>query len=233
MGLRIGAGGRPPVAVQHQRPAKVETPPPPRAEPAKDEPPPGPKELRDYQELLITELDDALEKQDSVLVTAPTGAGKTVTFAEKIRRLRQDGQTVAVIAHRQELIEQAEKTIAAQTGERPGVVWQDRREWGRPITIIAHGALLTNDPPVGYRPDVVIADEAHHVTAPGWQQAIDKLKPRKLIGFTATPFRTDEQPLTPEPFARVIRPVTPPQLIEKGVLVPPKVESVRPHRRPG
>ena len=202
--------------------------PPPASGPSESqpEPPPGPKDLRDYQERIITELDDALDQENSVLVTAPTGAGKTVAFAEKIRRLRAEGKNVAVIAHRQELIEQAEKTIAAQTGETPGVVWQNRREWGRPITIIAHGALLTNDPPVGYRPDVVIADEAHHAIAPGWQQAIDKLHAKQLIGFTATPFRSDELPLTPKPFARVINPVTPAQLIEKGVLVPPKVESV-------
>ena len=205
---------------------EVADPPPP--EPARPEgaAPAGPKELRDYQEQILDELDQNLAEVDSVLVTAPTGAGKTVTFAEKIRRLRAEGKSVAVIAHRQELIEQAERTIAAQTGEQPGVVWQNRREWGRPITIIAHGALLTGDPPVGYRPDVVIADEAHHAVAPGWQQAIDKLHPKQLVGFTATPFRTDEQELTPKPFARVVRPVTPAQLIEKGVLVPPKVESV-------
>ena len=205
---------------------KVAEPPP--LEPAKPEGAgsTGPKQLRDYQEQILDELDQNLAEADSVLVTAPTGSGKTVTFAEKIRRLRAEGKSVAVIAHRQELVEQAEKTIAAQTGEQPGVVWQNRREWGRPITIIAHGALLTGDPPAGYRPDVVIADEAHHAVAPGWQQAIDKLQPKQLIGFTATPFRTDAQELTPKPFARVVRPVTPAQLIEKGVLVPPKVESM-------
>ena len=54
-------------------------------------------------------------------------------------------------------------------------------------------------------------------------KAIQKLNPRFLIGFTATPFRFDKNPLTPEPFAQVRRSITPRELIEKGHLVPPVI----------
>lgn len=197
---------------------KVADPPPP--EPARPEgaAPAGPKELRDYQEQILDELDQNLAEVDSVLVTAPTGAGKTVTFAEKIRRLRAEGKSVAVIAHRQELIEQAERTIAAQTGEQPGVVWQNRREWGRPITIIAHGALLTGDPPAGYRPDVVIADEAasrrgsglaagHRQAAPEAARRIHRHPvPHRRAGADAQTLRQSRATGNPGPAHREGRP---------------------------
>ena len=152
----------------------------------------------------------------------------TVVFSEYIRRAREEDKTVAVVTHREELLKQATGAIEAQTGETPGIVWREQQEWNQPITVISHGSLVQDNrkPPADFKADIVIFDEAHHAAAEGWQSIREKLNPDILLGFTATPFRDDEKPLTPEPFARVIRPVTPADLIKRGALVPAKVERV-------
>ena len=43
--------------------------------------------------------------------------------------------------------------------------------------------------------DVIIVDEAHHAMAQGFRTCLEKLKPRFLIGMTATPWRGDGQSL--------------------------------------
>ena len=51
---------------------------------------------------------------------------------------------------------------------------------------------------------LVVVDEAHHVPAPTWRRIITKFRGHALVVFfTATPFRSDGQPLTEGPFCRV------------------------------
>ena len=53
---------------------------------------------------------------------------------------------------------------------------------------LAHQDLAAIDPQAF---DVVIVDEFHHATAPTYRRLLDHLKPKELIGLTATPERTD------------------------------------------
>ena len=183
------------------------------------------RQPRDYQERLIREVQQALGKAPSVLAAMPTGAGKTVTFAEIIARALDKQRRAAVIVHRQELISQSEAAIAAQTGAEPGIVWESRRQWEQPCTVISHGTIAAGGKPEGYRPHLLLLDEAHHAAAAGWRKAIRMLQPDYLIGFTATPFRQDREPLHPEPFANVISPITPKELIDRGILCPARIIS--------
>lgn len=184
------------------------------------------RQPRDYQERLIRQARAALQQQPSVLAAMPTGAGKTFTFSEIIRRALPKGHRCAVIVHRQELIAQSSADIAELTGQPPGIVWESRKEWDQPVTVISHGTLAAGaPPPPEYRPHLLILDEAHHAAAAGWRKAIKTLSPQYLIGFTATPFRQDREPLHPQPFASVIHPITPAELIERGVLCPALITS--------
>lgn len=47
--------------------------------------------------------------------------------------------------------------------------------------------------------DMIIIDEAHHVAAPMWQEALAYFKASKIIKLTATPFRADKLEITNNP----------------------------------
>ncbi len=184
-----------------------------------------PLPLRDYQIRIIQQTNDILKEQDSLLITAPTGAGKTIMLAELAARILERGGSAALLVHRQELIKQSEQAILRQTGQHPGIVWKQNRDWSKPFTIIAQDTIAGEELPPHKAYDTFIVDEAHHAVAPSWLNTISRLQFHKLIGFSATPFRQDREPLSPTPFEQIIRPITPRFLIEQGYLCPARILS--------
>ena len=72
--------------------------------------------LRDYQEAAADGIFREWEEHTSALAVLPTGLGKTVLFAEIIRRMHERGARAMVLAHREELITQAADKIRRVTG---------------------------------------------------------------------------------------------------------------------
>ena len=200
---------------------------PPASPPFKAPPIDKPGSRRAYQEEILGDLNSG-PFDESVLVTAPTGAGKTVIMAHYISDLRRQGKSVAVMAHTKELVDQSQETIQAVTGERVGRVQAETKEWDRPVTVISHGTVVDSPDrriPRDFRPDVLIIDEAHHSAAEGFQDIIGALEPEKLVGFTATPYRADDKSLG-STYQRTISRVTTEDLLDKGYLVPPSIVDV-------
>jgi DNA repair protein RadD len=57
--------------------------------------------------------------------------------------------------------------------------------------------------------DLILVDEGHHAAATSWQKVFRRFPDAKVVSLTATPFRSDEQPLEGEviyryPFARAM-----------------------------
>ncbi|HEX4364018.1 MAG TPA: DEAD/DEAH box helicase family protein [Solirubrobacteraceae bacterium] len=57
--------------------------------------------------------------------------------------------------------------------------------------------------------DLILVDEGHHAAASSWQKVFRRFPEAKVVSLTATPFRSDEQPLEGEviyryPFARAM-----------------------------
>lgn len=57
--------------------------------------------------------------------------------------------------------------------------------------------------------DMILVDEGHHAAAASWQKVFRRFPKAKVVSLTATPFRSDEQPLEGEviyryPFARAM-----------------------------
>ena len=75
-------------------------------------------ELRDYQERAVSSAMDAMRLGGSTLVVMATGLGKTIVFAEIIRRymMTGTGRRALVLAHRAELIHQAAHKIGIVAG---------------------------------------------------------------------------------------------------------------------
>ncbi len=196
--------------------------------------PEQPLELWDFQADILREIQESLRTVRSLLTTAPTGSGKTVIIAEIMARALRMRNRSALLVHRQELVLQSVDKIARQSGQQPGVVWQGRREWDAPTLVLAQNTVAGLELPPGIRGiPLLIVDEAHHSVAPTWLDLIREINPRYLLGFSATPFRQDREPLCPEPFAKVIRPVTPHDLIQREVLCPALIESPVVHDQDG
>lgn len=168
-------------------------------------------QLRPYQQKAHTEIiGQWAAGSDNVLAVLPTGAGKTVLFAEILRQ--HVGCSIA-IAHRQELVEQISLALARNAirhriiGPRSVVkscVEIHIRETGTsffdpsaPCGVAGVDTLIrrAEDPAVvQWLKNVTlwVQDEAHHVQqANKWGKAVELIPRSKGLGVTATPIRAD------------------------------------------
>jgi superfamily II DNA or RNA helicase len=129
------------------------------------------------------------------LVVAPTGTGKTWVSAFDYRRLRAEGhERLLFVAHRNEILEQSQQVFQLvlrdpDFGER--YVASERPErWDHVFASIQslHRGLERLGPD---HFDVVIVDEFHHAEADTYRRLLQHLKPKVLVGLTATPERAD------------------------------------------
>lgn len=132
------------------------------------------------------------------LVVAATGTGKTVVAALDYRRLRDehgDDLTLLFVAHRQEILQQSlqmyrETTADGSFGETY-VAGARPERWRHVFASVQALSAYGVDrlPPDHF--DVVVVDEFHHASARSYRQILDHLRPKELLGLTATPERGD------------------------------------------
>src|SRR6266480_7313902 len=69
--------------------------------------------LRPYQTSVIDAYDrEVAAGRNRICIVAPTGSGKTVVFSDIIRQCAERHESVLVLAHRREIIEQTSKKLA-------------------------------------------------------------------------------------------------------------------------
>ena len=159
--------------------------------------------IRPYQEEALQAIADSDER--SVLVSLPTGTGKTVVFSEVIRRR---GGTALILAHRDELLTQAGeklRMVAPELAMSIGTVKAERNDTGAPVVLASVQTLGARRkageewvyPRLEQLPrrfDTVIVDEAHHATASTYRAVLDHVADSPLVvGVTATPERHDKK----------------------------------------
>src|SRR5436190_7310242 len=164
--------------------------------------------LRDYQAEAIASVRDAYKRRKRrVLVSLPTGTGKTVVFAHFPTAFKMK-KRLLVLAHREELLLQAEQKFrAVDPASKIGIERaEDRAAADSQVVIasiptLAHsdGARLSRFNPDDF--SIIVVDEAHHAVADSYRRIFkhfglfDPETPRYLVGFTATPRRGDNQGL--------------------------------------
>ncbi len=131
------------------------------------------------------------------LVVAPTGTGKTWVSAFDYQRLRKAGyERLLFVAHRNEILEQSQAVYRLvlddpEIGER--FIGGERPvRWDQVFASIQsiHRSIDELDPA---QFDVVIVDEFHHAEADTYIKLLRHLKPKVLVGLTATPERADNK----------------------------------------
>lgn len=161
-------------------------------------------ELRPYQEQCLAAVRAAYRAgRRRVLVSLPTGTGKTVVFAHFPEFFAMK-RRLLVLAHREELLEQARaKFEAAQVGLSVDIEQGSRHASENARVVIASVASLgrKHDRRLARLcPDdfyLIVVDEAHHAIAPTYRRIFEHFglfesdTRRMLVGFTATPYRGD------------------------------------------
>lgn len=154
--------------------------------------------LEPFQTRLLEqiELSRSLGHHRNLLVSA-TGTGKTVMAAVDYARLRAKlaRSRLLFVAHRDEILEQSRRVFRhvlrdASFGER----WVGGERPERFEHVFASIQSLTSHGLAHLDPehfDVVIVDEFHHAAAPTYERLLAHVRPRELLGLTATPERSD------------------------------------------
>ncbi len=162
----------------------------------------GHRELRPYQDSIVNKVVSAYDSGEKrAFYIVATGLGKTVIAATIARQLWDKGcHKILVLCHATDLALQLEQGFWPQlTKDIPTSVFFDGLS-PRNTEGIAFGlyqslyGYLPSIEPTEY--DVVIVDEAHHALAHGFRTCLEHLKPKFLIGMTATPWRGDGQSLS-------------------------------------
>lgn len=191
--------------------------------------------LRDYQEDCLSAIENNLSKEirDQIIIL-PTGAGKTVIFSELIRR---KNLKTLIIAHRLELLQQAEEKLKFVAPDiESGVFCGPRKELGKQVTIASiqsahkHKELFLKEDF-----NLLIIDEAHHAAARTYLELMDFLGFKQLdkvrnntasnsgivLGFTATAKRGDRKALK-RIFKTIAYELKLEDLVARGFLARPK-----------
>ena len=160
--------------------------------------------LRYYQRDAIDSLHNWFETKpssDHALIALPTAAGKTIIFSHFIKEIlaKDPGARFIVLAHRKELVDQAEKKLKAVWPDAPvGVLAAGLKRFEHDAQVLIASRDTLASPKrlakVG-KFDYMIVDEAHNVPPTShtrYQKIITELSDRgdmKVMGCTATPYR--------------------------------------------
>lgn len=208
----------------------------------------NPRQLYEHQEEAIRKL-DAMDKRGSfrTLLVLPTGGGKTLTAAYWLLRNAVDqNKKILWLAHRHLLLEQAAEAFARNAYTDTMVnrtVFNYRIISGmhdKPVHIQKTDRILiaSKDSMIRSLDKLknwlngeeiyLVIDEAHHAVAKSYKKIIqyvaDHTKSMKLLGLTATPFRTseDKQGALKQVFTDdIVYKTDLDTLIKKGILATP------------
>lgn len=136
--------------------------------------------LRPYQQECLAAIPD----HGAFLVQLATGLGKTVIFTHLPRRGK-----MLIVSHREELVNQPLKYFTCTTSTERGEEHADHSAEVISASVQSLTRRLHQYTPDEF--DIIVVDEAHHSSSPSYRRIINYFHPRLLLGFTATPNRSD------------------------------------------
>ena len=179
--------------------------------------------LRPYQqEACDAVLGEWKKGNRKTLLVLPTGTGKTVVFSKVAENRVRQGDRVLVLAHRGELLEQAEQKIQNFTGLGCALekAESDSVNAFYRITVGSVQTLMRKSRLEKFSRDyfgTIIVDEAHHAIAQSYQNVLEYFSGASVLGVTATPDRSDRKNLGTY-FDSLAYEYTLPQAIKEGYL---------------
>lgn len=157
-------------------------------------------ELYPYQKQSVAAVEDEFSRVDKTLLVLPTGCGKTVVFSQISHDAVKRGGKVLILAHRDELIRQAQNKLQMFNGLASSIEKAEENRIGD-FTRVTIGSVQTMQGekrlarfPKDYFSHIII-DEAHHVLGNSYLRILNHFDKAKVLGVTATPDRGDKRDL--------------------------------------
>jgi superfamily II DNA or RNA helicase/HKD family nuclease len=188
-------------------------------------------DLRPYtfQQEILDDIER--ERQSDInrhLVIAATGVGKTMVAAFDYRRVAQrapvERPSLLFVAHREEILRQAlasfrhvlrddsfgDLLVGGADPSQSRHLFCSVQSW--------HARELSRLHPAHF--DYVVFDEAHHAQATTYQAMLAHLRPKTLLGLTATPERADGADIRVDFGGRFTHEMRLPDAIDRRLLAP-------------
>jgi DNA repair protein RadD len=196
-----------------------------------------PMNLRPYQQALVDQI--RLQYQlghRKVLMVLSTGGGKTCIFSHIAQSAARKGNRVLIAVHRQELLDQARRSLPMPHGLIAANRSMDLSHAVQVASVQTLARRLHKLPRDFFQ--LVVIDEAHHSNAGTWAKVLDHFQSAHLLGVTATPIRLDGRGLG-EHYQTMVEGPSAQWLTDNGylanarVLAPPGFDSTGIRKRMG
>jgi DNA or RNA helicases of superfamily II len=157
-------------------------------------------QAKPFQQIILDQLaNERAHGRFRNLLVAATGTGKTVMAALDYKRICQQegGQPrLLFVAHRQEILQQSLQTFrhVMRSGNFGDYLGGGRQPASYTHLFATIQSLNTRNLVEELGSDywnMVIVDECHHIEAASFRRLIEQVKPKYLLGLTATPERGD------------------------------------------
>ena len=181
--------------------------------------------LRPYQIDIVEKLRHSYRTgHHAPLLQAPTGSGKTVIFAYITEAAAKLGNSVLILVHRQELLNQTSRALF-DIGVPHGLIAPGRTSSHEQVQVASVQTLVRR---LGKYPkqSLIVIDECAHAVASSWVKILNYYSDSRLLGVTATPARLDNRGLGVHVggfFDDLVNGPTPKELIQAGYLSRPVV----------
>lgn len=183
-------------------------------------------ELRPYQrEFVNAVINDYGAGARRLLGVAATGAGKTVIAAELCKRYKK---RALFIADAQELVRQAADKIGAWSGKIVGVEMGAEKSGDLAQVVVGTTQSMARRLDKYGREDfgLIIVDEAHRNTLGAQaQKVLGYFESARVLGITATPFRSDRRQLG-DFYEKISYEIALPALVAQHYLSPITIKSI-------
>lgn len=152
-----------------------------------------------YQQAMLEALQAEREVHDRHrnLLIAATGTGKTVVAALDYKTLAEASKgkpSLLFVAHQRELLRQAMRTYREVLRDNNFGELFDGINTPHEATHVFATIQTLHKHTASFAPDkfdIVVVDEFHHAEASTYKKVLDYVRPRELLGLTATPERGD------------------------------------------
>ena len=187
--------------------------------------------LRPYQAEAVTAIENEWnDGRMKTLLVLPTGCGKTIVFCKIAESAVSNGDRVLILAHRDELLNQASDKLQKSTGLMTAKEKAEETclgSWYR-VTVGSVQSMMRENRLSRFPDDyfnTIIIDEAHHCLTDSYQRVLEHFSGARVLGVTATPDRSDMRNLG-QYFDSLAYEYTLPRAIKEGYLCRIKAMTV-------